>query len=116
MSEWLIVLASVGICIVLVMLFIRHLENRVNDVDEKQQKDEERISTLEVNDYNQGIRLDAHRKALVQVKKDVRELGKDIGWNDSDRSTQVMDANVVASLVESTRKKPDDDEPPPNAA
>lgn len=116
MNEWVIVLASAGICIVLVMLFVRHLENRVNDVDSKQQKDEERISTLEVHDYNQDARLDAHRKALIQVKKDVRGLGKDIGWDDSNRSTQVMDATVVASLAEMSRKKPGDDEPPPNAA
>lgn len=116
MNPWLIVLGAVGACFVLVMLFVRYLESRVNEVDTKVQKDEERISTLEVNDYNQGIRLDAHRKALIQVKKDVRTLGRDVGWDDSNRSTQVMDATVVASLVESTRKKPEDDEPPPNAA
>lgn len=116
MSEWVIVLGSVGVCIVLVMLFIRHLEGRVDSVDTKLQKDEERISTLEVNDYNQGIRLDAHRKAIIQVKKDVRGLGADIGWDDSNRSTQVMDTTVMANLVELAKKKPGDDEPPPDAA
>lgn len=116
MNEWLVVLVSVGICIILVMLFIRHLENRVNDVDSKVQKDEERISTLETRDYNQDARLDAHRKALIQVKKDVRGLGADIGWDDNNRTTQVMDTVVMANLVELAKKKPGDDEPPPNAA
>lgn len=116
MNEWVIVLASAGACIVLVMLFVSHLETRVNKVDTKLQKDEERISTLEVHDYNQDARLDAHRKVLIQVKKDVRGLGKDIGWDDSNRTTQVMDAEVVAKLVDITRKKPGDDEPPPDAA
>ncbi len=115
-NEWVIVLASVGICIVIVMLFVRHLENRVDKVDTTQQQAEERISTLEVHDYNQDARLDAHRKALIQVKKDVKALGQDVGWDDSCRSTQVMDTRAVAELVDITRKKPPDDEPPPNAA
>ncbi len=116
MNEWVIVLVSVGACIVLVMLFVRHLEGRVNTVDTKVQKDEERISNLETHDYNQDARLDAHRKALIQVKKDVRGLGKDIGWDDSNRATQVMDVTVMSNLVELAKKKPGDDEPPPNAA
>ena len=115
-NEWLIVLGSVGACILLVMLFVRHLETRVNKVDTKLHKDEERISVLEVKDYNQDARLDAHRKVLIQVKKDVRSLGKDIGWDDSNRSTQVMDAKSMSNLVELSRKKPPDDEPPPDAA
>ena len=116
MSEWLIVLGSVGICILLVMLFVRHLETRVNAVDTKLHKDEERISTLEVKEYNQDMRLDAHRKVLIQVKKDVKGLGADIGWDDSNRATQVMDAGTMATLVDISRKKPPDDEPPPEAA
>ena len=116
MNEWLIVLGSVGACILLIMSFVRHLETRVNRVDTKQQKDEERISTLEVKDYNQDMRLDAHRKVLIQVKKDVRGLGRDIGWDDSNRATQVMDPGDMAKLVDISRKKSTDDEPPPDAA
>lgn len=116
MNEWVIVLAAVGSCILLVMLFVYHLETRVDKVDTTQQQSEERISTLEVHDYNHEARLDAHRKALIQVKKDVRGLGKDIGWDDSNRATQVMDLTAVSNLVDITRKKPSDDEPPPDAA
>lgn len=114
MNEWLIVLASVGSCIVLIMLVVHHLESRVDKADMRQKKDEERISSLEVHEYNQDMRLDAHRKVLVQVKKDVRGLGKDIGWDDSHRTTQVMDADTMSSLLDITRKKPDDE--PPDAA
>lgn len=116
MNEWLIVLGSVGVCILLIMLFVRHLESRVDEVGTQLKKDEERISSLEVHDYNQDMRLDAHRKVLIQVKKDVRGLGNDIGWDDSNRATQVMDANAMASLVKLSRKKPPNDEPPPDAA
>jgi hypothetical protein len=116
MNEWVIVLAAVGICFVFVALFLRYLEHRVDEVDTTQRKSEERINTLEVHDYNQDARLDMHRKALIQVKKDVKDLGQDVGWDDSCRSTQVMDTTVMSNLVELSRKKPGDDEPPPNAA
>lgn len=115
MSEWLIVLGSVSICILLIMLLVRQLETRVDKVDTQQKQDGERISTLEVHDYNHGIRLDTHRKVIVQLKQDVRGLGKDIGWDDSNRATQVMDADAMSNLVKLSQKKPDD-EPPPDAA
>lgn len=78
-------------------------------------KQHDRISKLEVNDYAQDARLDAHRKHLIKIKHDVRELGKDVGWDDSGRSTQVMGASQISELVPKT-KKPPDDEPPPTAA
>lgn len=116
MNEWVIVLGSVGVCVLLIMLFVRQLEDRVDSVDTKQKKDEERISVLEVRDDTQDARLDAHRRAIIQVKKDVKGLGKDIGWDDSNRATQVMDASAMTTLVQLSKKKPGDDEPPPNAA
>lgn len=115
MNEWLIVLGAVSVCILLIMSFFRHLEARVDKADVTQKHDSDRISSLEVKDYAQDARLDYHRKHLIQVKKDVKQLGKDVGWDDSGHSTQVMDTKVMTTLANQT-KKPPDDEPPPNAA
>lgn len=114
MTTAAIIAIGAAVCIILIMLFLRHLEGRVNKVDDTQHQAVERISSLEVKDYAQDARLDAHRKALIQVKKDVRELGKDVGWDDSGRSTQVMDTTLVSELALKSKKPPD--EPPPNAA
>lgn len=78
-------------------------------------KHHDRISKLEVNDYAKDARLDAHRKHLIKIKQDIRELGKDVGWDDSGRSTQVMEATQISQLANKS-KKPPDDEPPPTAA
>ena len=107
MSPWVIVLASVGACFLLIMWFVRYLENRVNKVDATQHHTHERISSLEVKDYNQDARLDAHRKALIHIKKDIRELGKDVGWDESRRQTQVIDGNTLSQLIEKTKKPGD---------
>ncbi len=75
-------------------------------------KQDDRISKLEVNEFSQDARLDAHRKHLIKIKHDVRELGKDVGWDDSGRSTQVMDASQIRDLATKSKEPPDDDPPP----
>lgn len=107
-------LAIVLACLGAFILLCRWLANYVDRVAKKQGHHEERISSLEVKDYAQDARLDMHRKALIQAKKDIKALGKDVGWDDSNRSTQVMETKHVAELVAQTKKPPD--EPPPDAA
>ena len=77
-------------------------------------KHEERISELEVKDYNKTARLDYQLKHLIRAKKDIKQLGKDVGWDDSKHGTQVMDFQSAVELANKSKKPPD--EPPPNAA
>lgn len=73
-----------------------------------------RISSLEVKDYAQDARLDEHRKHIIKTKRDIKELAKDLGWEDDRRATQVIDANTLGDLIKKSKEPPD--EPPPNAA
>lgn len=83
--------------LVLVLILIRYLEHRVSRVAKRQQHAEERISGLEIKDYGQDFRMDEHNKKLeildtrtVRTLRDVKELGRDIGWGDDKRETQVL--------------------------
>lgn len=58
---------------------------------------DDRISSLEVKDTVQDERLDQHdqrfhedERALRMLSKEVGELGKDVGWEDDRRETQVL--------------------------
>lgn len=110
----MIFIAVVLGCLGAFILLCRWLANYVDGVVTKQTHQEERISSLEVKDYAQDARLDAHRKAIIQAKKDIKALGKDVGWDDSNRATQVMDTKQVVELTKKMKEPPD--EPPPNAA
>jgi len=98
MTFAVIVLAVLSVFVIL----FRHLENKlgtfsqaVNSIRRWQGHTHDRISSLEVKDFNQDFRLDDQEKALEEVSKDLNELSKDIGWSDDRRKTDVI-------------KKPDD--------
>lgn len=86
----MIVVAVVLCCLGLFILLCKHLEDVVHRVVKWQRKSHERISTLEVNDFAQDARLDNQQKHIKRLREDVKEMGKDIGWTDDDRKTQVM--------------------------
>lgn len=104
----------VGGCLVAFVALCWLMWDDVAKVIKWLRKHEERISTLEVKDYNQDARLDYHLKHLIKAKRDIKQLGKDVGWDDSKHGTQVMDAQSALELVSKSKKPPD--EPPPNAA
>lgn len=110
----MIFFAVVALCLGAFMVLCWLLWEDITRVVSSMRKHDDRISKLEVNDYNQDVRLDAHRKHLIKVKKDIRELGHDVGWDDSGRSTQVMESTQISDLVSRTKKP--DDEPPDDAA
>lgn len=110
----MIFLAVVFGCLAAFIFLCRWLANHVDGVAAKQVTHEDRISSLEVKDYAQDARLDMHRKHLIQAKKDIKALGKDLGWDDSNRATQVMETQHVVDLTKKMKEPPD--EPPPNAA
>jgi hypothetical protein len=91
------VAAVVLAALTLFVILCKHLEDLVNKVIVWLKKADERISTLEVHEDNQDARLDAqgHRldrqgDTLRSVKTELKEMGKDVGWNDDNRKTQVL--------------------------
>lgn len=107
MTIELAILCGVALALVLFVTVIVRVYRRVDQEDE-------RISQLETKDYQHDARLDAHLKAIIQVKKDVRGLGQDIGWDDNRRVTKIMGTAATANLLTQTKKP--DDEPPDDAA
>ncbi len=93
----MIVLAAVFCCLGLFIIFCKMLEERVNKVvgfqkkiHDVQRQTHERISSLEVHEHAQDARLDRTQNVVRRLREDVNEMGKDIGWKDDDRKTQVM--------------------------
>lgn len=107
MTIELAILAGVALALGLFVAVIFRVFRRV-------EQDDERISQLETKEYQQDARLDAHLKAIIQVKKDVHGLGQDVGWDDNRRVTKIMGTAATAEL-QAAAKKPDD-EPPDDAA
>jgi len=108
-------LLVVGGCLLAFMLLCWQLWDEISKVIKWLRNHHDRISSLEVKDYQQDARLDMHRKVLIQAKKDIKALGKDVGWDDNNRATQVMETQSVLELVKKTKNEPPD-EPPPDAA
>jgi len=93
----MIIVAIVLVCVGLFILFCKTLEDDVGKVVEYQRQTHERISvvhdrvsTIEQHEYAQDARLDHQQKQLKGLREDVSEMGKDIGWKDDNRKTQVM--------------------------
>lgn len=107
MTYELAILCGVVFALVIFVAVVVKVSRRVD-------KEDERISQLETKDYQQDARLDAHLKAIIQVKKDVTGIGQDIGWDDNRRVTKIMGSAATADL-QAQSKKPDD-EPPDDAA
>ena len=93
----MIVTAIILCCVGLFVILCRQLESRVDKIVDFSRQTHERISRIEDHENEQDQHLYAHdsridrtQKELKQLKKDVNEMGKDIGWSDDDRKTQVM--------------------------
>ena len=86
----MIIALVVVCCVVLFIILCKNLEDTVNRVSSYQRKTHERISQIEQHEYAQDARLDRHQKVIKDIRSDVTEMGKDIGWKDDDRRTRVM--------------------------
>lgn len=75
----IIVLAVLSVFVIVFKL----LEDKMVRLNKRQRHSETRIGGLEVKDYAQDLRLDHQQKAI-------KELAKDVGWNDDKRKTEVM--------------------------
>lgn len=89
-------LAAVFACLALFIFLCLYLTGYIDKVVAWQKKQherisvlDERISTLEDHEVSQDSRLDRQHAQLKMVKKDVRELGKDVGWGDDLTKTQL---------------------------
>jgi hypothetical protein len=74
-----IVLAVLGVFVIIFKL----LEDKTERIIKRQRRSETRIEGLEVKDYAQDLRLDHQQRAI-------KELGKDVGWDDDRRKTGVI--------------------------
>lgn len=103
MTLWLSILCG----IVLLALLYRMLEQRVDAVIRWIRHTDDRVSSLEVKDYGQDFRMDDHDKKLdthdqrfQRVNVELKELGKDIGWSDNNRKTEVVKIDPKLSRKE----------------
>lgn len=85
---------AVLLLLVLGFLLIRHSEKRVDWVLRFQRKNHERISALEVGEVTQDIRIHDQGKAIEEQAKLIKDLGKDVGWEDDKRETEVIKVDV----------------------
>jgi len=86
----MIAVAIVFVCLALLFVVIKKLDDRSRGQVGWNKHADDRISSLEVKDYAQDIRLDNHQKSLKTLKDDVKDLGADVGWDDEMRKTQVL--------------------------
>jgi methylphosphotriester-DNA--protein-cysteine methyltransferase len=86
MTFAIIVLCVLGVFVII----FRRIEDKLVQIDKSQWHSEDRISGLEVKDYAQDLRLDAQQLKIKDLNKHVDELGRDIGWSDDRRHTQVL--------------------------
>ena len=90
--------AALILCgLVLVIILYRLLETRVNKLFRSLRHTDDRVSSLEIKDFGQDFRMDAHDKRLEthdrrfqRLNVEVKELGRDIGWSDDQRKTDVI--------------------------
>ncbi len=75
------------------VLIFKALEDKMVKIGKRQRDSETRISGLEIKDFSQDVRLDAQQRHIIELKTDVNELGKDLGWVDDKRRTQVLKKN-----------------------
>ncbi len=114
MTTAVIVGGALALCFGIVMLFLRYLENRVENVIGQQQDVVERISTLELNDDVQDVRLANQQWDINRLKDSVKELGEDVGWDGDRRKTELNKTMVMLDPLAPLKKLPD--KPPDDAA
>ena len=97
--------------LLVIWLLYRRLEARIEEVLDTQDEAEGRLLGLEVKEYSQDERMDslestlvAHAKFMVSTRRDVDNLGRDVGWDDSKRKTQVMLPTTTQSLLKDIKK------------
>lgn len=86
MTFALIVLSVLGVFV----LILKKMEDRLVRLDKTQGNSDDRISGLEVKDYAQDLRLDTQQRIMKDILRNLDELGRDVGWSDDRRSTQVI--------------------------
>lgn len=100
----MIIASVVVVCLVLFIILCKHLEDGIGRLFGKVSKLikwtkhlDDRISSLEVKDTSQDMRLDQHdqrfgedERAVRMLSKEVGELGQDIGWDDDCKKTQEL--------------------------
>ena len=77
--------------LVLFLLFLRYLDSRISEVETKVDREvTDRISTIEEHEIQQDGRLHRQQKLIEGLKKEVKTLESDVGWDDSLKATQVL--------------------------
>lgn len=111
LKDGLILLVTAGAFLIVFIFFCKRLEERVEALRDDQEDVEGRVIGLEVKEYSQDERLDSqestmqsHAKFIVKMRRDVDELGHDIGWDDNKRNTQVMLPSTTQSLLKDLKK------------
>lgn len=95
-------LTVVVTCLCLFVFLCLYLTGYVDRVVRWQKSQHDRISKLEVHERDQDnmlmshdSRLDRQHGQLQMIRKDVRELGKDVGWGDDMTKTQLAKTQVM---------------------
>lgn len=103
--------AVAGLFLVLFILFCRRLESRIEALKDDQEDVEGRVIGLEVKEYSQDERLEEHdsvignhARFMVHMRREVDELGRDVGWDDNKRRTQVMNPSTTQDLLDDLKK------------
>ncbi len=86
----MIVVAVVFVSLALMFILFKKLEDKIRSLIGWQRHSEKRIGGLEIKDYAQDLRLDSQQKRINHLRSEVDELGRDVGWTDDNRSTQVL--------------------------
>ena len=81
--------------------FAWRLEKMVMGVVMRHRRMDERISSLETQEFQQDIILhdvttavSDHSTAIRALDTELSELGKDVGWSDSERVTETLDIHT----------------------
>lgn len=73
------------------IFFCAYLFGYVDKVVLWQRKQHDRISKIEEHDHAQDSRLDRQQAQLQMVKRDLKGLGRDVGWSDDAAKTQIIE-------------------------
>lgn len=103
-------LAVVAGCLLAFMILCWVMWDEIERVVRWQRKQHDRISKLEVHEMTQDSKLDRQQAQLKMVKRDIEELGKDVGWDDNKTKTQSAKTRAMFP------PELPDDEPPDEAA
>lgn len=72
-------------------LLFKKLEGKIRSVTGWQKHTEERISTLESNDFQREGQLSRHTTFIKKMRRDLNTLGRDVGWSDDLHKTQTLE-------------------------